>query len=254
MGDSPDGTFRPQPWGQAVKVLRDMGHEEDARELAVKREILRSQSAATRWHLKAWLRLLHITIGFGYKPHYALYWSAGFLLIGWIIFGAAADLGFMAPRDGSVQAYLASAARDGRGSARLPEHYTRFNAPVFALDNYLPIIELGQDLSWEPSDVQTGHRRDTSACYSTHGSKGGSWYCDAVEAVRMALGHDWTITGVPTRSEKVKPFYEPDLATAVAMWAFRLGLHRFVYWSLELLGWLFVSLYIAGMSGLMKKE
>jgi len=35
---------------------------------------------------------------------------------------------------------------------------------------------------------------------------------------------------------------------------FDLGFHRFVYWVEEFLGWVLVSLFVAGMSGVMKKE
>ncbi|MCH8858370.1 MAG: hypothetical protein IID54_02175, partial [Proteobacteria bacterium] len=35
---------------------------------------------------------------------------------------------------------------------------------------------------------------------------------------------------------------------------FRLGIHRVLYWTMAILGWIFVSLLIAGMSGVMKKE
>jgi hypothetical protein len=260
-------SFRPQPWTQAVKVLRDMGHDDDARELAMQREIVRARSTGTRWHLRLWLNLLRVTIGNGYRPQLALYWSLGFFLFSWAIFAAAANMGFMAPREGSVQVYLAQ-----NHGAKLPEHFTRFNAIIFALDNYLPIIELGQDQAWEPTDIQTGHRRDAylKSC----------WY---VEAGRLAFGHDWSITGsvtansdkkkVDAKSSKTKNAPQPkpnatcvsaprpkpndgiiDSIAAVFYSAFSLGFHRFVYWTMELLGWLFVSLYIAGMSGIMKRE
>jgi hypothetical protein len=39
-----------------------------------------------------------------------------------------------------------------------------------------------------------------------------------------------------------------------AVSAFSWGVHRVVYWADEVLGWIFVSLFIAGMSGIMKKE
>jgi hypothetical protein len=35
---------------------------------------------------------------------------------------------------------------------------------------------------------------------------------------------------------------------------FAQGWHRVLYWSEEFLGWVFVSLFIAGMSGIMKNE
>ena len=235
----PNGTFRPQPWTQAVKVLRAMGHDDDARELAMQREIMRANSASTRWHLRAWLHLLRWTIGNGYKPQWALYWSLLFVVLGWLTFATAANLGFMAPRDGSVQVLLASEAK-----AKIPEHYTRFNGPIFALDVYLPIIELGQDTAWEPTDTQTGHRRATADS---------RW----VEFVRLVLGHDWSVTGQKSANEHKHPLPPQtiwDRGAAFAAWCFSLGVHRFIYWAVELLGWLFVSLYIAGMSGIMKNE
>ncbi|HEY0106768.1 MAG TPA: hypothetical protein VGB91_11840 [Rhizomicrobium sp.] len=239
-----DSYLRPQPWTQTIKVLRDMGYDDDARELAMQREIMRASGASTRWHLKLWLRLLHATIGNGYKPQRALYWSMFFFLLGWLTFAAAANLGFMSPREGSVVVYLAS-----HPGLKLPEHYTRFNAPVYALDNYLPIIELGQDQAWEPTDHRSGHRRDTHD----------PWY---VEGMRLLLGHDWSISGDPRPSapQAKKPLAAapPDgVLEGTAGWLvffFSYGVHRFVYWTLELFGWLFVSLYIAGMSGIVKNE
>jgi len=235
--------FRPQPWTQTVKALRDMGYEDDARELAMQREIVRARSTGTRWHLRLWLGILRWTIGNGYKPQRALYWSLGFLLFSWATFAMAANMGFMAPRDGGVQVHLAE-----KPSAKLPKHYTRFNALVFALDTYLPIIELGQDQAWEPSDIQTGHRRD-------------AYLRDPplAEAGRLALGHDWSVTGEAASAE-LQDTSRPQsvgIAAAVAAnayWAFFFGFHRFVYWAMDILGWLFVSLYIAGMSGIVKNE
>ncbi len=229
-------SFRPQPWTQAIKVLRDMGHDDDARDLAIAREIARSESAEIGRARKVWLWLQRYTTGFGYRPQYALAWSLGIFLASWLVFAAAANLGFMAPRDGSVVAYLAA-----HPGAKLPEHYTRFNAPIYAFDNYLPIIELGQDQAWEPSDVQFGHRRLTSE----------GWW---TQSVRRLLGHDWSLSGARSAAPMPAPDRFAVASAEVAADLFRLGVHRFVYWFAEILGWLFVSLYIAGMSGIMKDE
>ena len=114
----------------------------------------------------------------------------------------------MVPRDGSVIVYMAANPR-----SLLPPRYTEFNSIVYAFDAYLPVIELGQDFAWEPSDVP----------------------------MRGAQ---------PPINDGSFAF---DLASA-AVWSFSWGLHRFIYWLEEVLGWIFVSLYIAGMSGIMKKE
>jgi hypothetical protein len=226
--------FHPQPWTQAAKVLREMGHDDDARELAMRREIARARSTGLRWHEKLWLGFLRLTIGNGYKPHWALVWSAGFFAIGWLTFAAAANLGFMAPRDGTVLTYLAEDP-----ARHLPPQYARFNAPLYALDVYLPVIELGQDAAWAPSNIQTGLHRAT----------GDGW---GVEAVRLALGHDWTVQGSAKPAQVGNSFW--DGAAAFAAWAFGHGLHRFVYWFTDVMGWIFVSLYIAGMSGVVKRD
>lgn len=242
-------SFRPQPWTQAIKVLRDMGHDDNARDLAIEREIARSASTEIGQTRRVWLWLQRYTTGFGYRPQYALVWSLAVFLTSWLVFATAANLGFMAPRDGSVVSYLAA-----HPGAKLPEHYTRFNAPIYAFDNYLPIIELGQDQAWEPSDVQSGYRRVTND----------GWL---VEGVRLALGHDWSITSaaanesldpvLPVKPVAVATSGDPGLFDGLAdgeAWLFRHGFHRFVYWAAEILGWIFVSLYIAGMSGIMKED
>jgi len=225
-----DDSFHPQPWTQAVKVLREMGHDRDARELAMQREIAHAGSKGTRWPMRLWLWFLRLTIGSGYKPHLALFWSLGFVLFGWLVFAGAANLGFMVPRDGAVQSAMAAA------HGPLLQHYPRFNAPVYALDNFLPVTELGQDAAWVPSDEQAGQRRIT---------QDGMF----AETARLLLGHDRTVTG----KAAARPADTGGLA-APSVWLFRHGFHRFVYWAQELLGWVFISLLIAGMSGLVKRE
>lgn len=200
-------SFRPQPWMQAVQVLREMGHEDDARDLAVEREIAR-HDAERNPARKAWLAMLHITVGSGYKPWKALYWSLAFFFVGWFTFWSANALGYMAPRDGSVIAYLS--ANPGKP---VPPRYTEFNSFLYAADAFLPVIELGQDLAWEPTTVR-----------------------------------DPTARPLPT---------DLSAASRVIRWSaatFATGWHRVVYWAEEVLGWIFVSLFIAGMSGIMKKE
>ena len=95
----------------------------------------------------------------------------------------------------------------------LPPRYTEFNSIIYAFDAYLPVIELGQDFAWEPSDIP----------------------------MRGAL---------PPINDGSIAYWFAERAVSAFSW----GLHRLVYWADEVLGWIFVSLYIAGMSGIMKKE
>lgn len=228
--------FRPQPWTQVINVLRAMGHDDDARELAVCREKARMRSKGTDRRKRIWLQILRSVVGFGYKPWRALWWASSFTLFGWFVFATAADLGYMAPRDGSVATYLASDR-----AHHLPDGYTRFNAPVFALDNFLPIIELGQDAAWVPTDVQIGHER----------LRHDPWW---KEYPRLVLGHGWTVTGGVDPSAAARNGHPWDDFAASEAWAFSMGFHRFYYWFEELAGWALASLFIAGMSGIMKRD
>ena len=149
-----------------------------------------------------------ITVGYGYRPEFALYWSLGIILASWLTFSTARNFGYMTPREAAVITYMAK-----QPGASLPPRTTEFNAFIYALDVYLPVIELGQDSTWKPSDHP--------ALYA-----------------------------LPPRNDGTIIYGLSEMA----VWSFRSGFHRFVYWTRQILGWLFVSLYIAGMSGIMKKE
>ena len=238
------GSFHPQPWTQVIKVLRDMGADVDSRQLAVCREAELARS--NRWTISLergtwkqplkiftlWDVFLHYAVGYGYKPWHAFYWSVGFFAFGWLTFATAANLGYMAPRQSGAHIYL-----ENKGTPPLPVHYTQFDAPLYTLDVFLPIVELGQDETWEPTDKPTGQ---------SQGVQGSSW----TQTVRLALGQDWSVNGTPAESDETSMSGLAVLTTD----AFSVGVHRLVYWAVKILGWIFVSLFIAGMSGIMKKE
>jgi hypothetical protein len=125
--------FRPQPWAQFIKVLREMGHEHDAKRIAIERGNLIARNEPRLW-MKAWYGFLRIAVGYGYRPVFPLLWSLGFIFAGWIVFGSAAASGFMAARN---------------------ERPAEFATFVYALDAYVPAIALGQESEWQPSIVQS---------------------------------------------------------------------------------------------------
>ena len=95
-GQSADGkNFRPQPWRQLQKVLREMGHAEDARQVAIAFEDrlrhadLIGLSPQHWWRGRKWLyrasaRSFHfgfrILTGYGYRPIRLLGWFTGMWL------------------------------------------------------------------------------------------------------------------------------------------------------------------------------
>jgi hypothetical protein len=125
--------FRPQPFEQLAKVLRETGHAEDARRIAIlKREYQRraawaqakaraAQAGGGRdVHLLGarmgtiparWLelgqgalrrgvdRLFGAVAGYGYRPLYALGWFAGLVAVSSLIFAAADRHDAVIPND-----------------------------------------------------------------------------------------------------------------------------------------------------------
>ncbi|MFL5224742.1 MAG: hypothetical protein ACJ8CH_14825, partial [Microvirga sp.] len=77
---------RPQPFSQLVSVLRRMGHERDARAIAIARR--RLETAAVPWYSPRRLGgyLLDLTSGYGYRPWLALIWMVLFAGFGYGVF------------------------------------------------------------------------------------------------------------------------------------------------------------------------
>ena len=90
---------------------------------------------------------------------------------------------------------------------------------AYTLDVFLPVVDLGQDKAWVWVDTPR------------------------VAAHALSLGEDGFLC-----SKRL------DSRFAFVTCAFRNHFHRAVYWTLVLAGWVLISLFIAGVSGLMKKE
>lgn len=163
---------RPQPWLQLIRVLRDMGHPDAARAVAMAREVQLRRSgrvgAAMPRGLRWLARLCHATFGalagYGYRPVRLVLAMA----VAWLVCGAvyegAAGAGLIAP----TQALLfdpvrVAPCRGEAGAAGRPDRparwtdcealqreYPRFSAMAYSLDLLLPLADLGQARHWMP--------------------------------------------------------------------------------------------------------
>jgi hypothetical protein len=165
--------FRPQPWEQCIKVLREMGHPEEARRVAMAKEWLILGNAWRRWLINCptwrsplWAaKLVLMTIyglltGFGHRP---LRTVAAMLLV-WLgcahLYGLAADLGVLAPTtplihlhtqaDGTPLATACKPIWTACPAPPMPREYTTFNAHLYSLDLLLPLVDLQQNADWAP--------------------------------------------------------------------------------------------------------
>lgn len=123
-----DYGFRPQPYEQLVKVLRAMGHERDAREIAIakQKEMRKTLGPVAR----AWSWMLRVSTGYGYETWRAFIGMALMVLIGTGVFWFAGN--------GDMQPTSTDA------------HIPAFNAFIYSLDAFLPIVDLHQESYWLP--------------------------------------------------------------------------------------------------------
>ena len=174
--------FWPQPWEQCAKVLREMGHREDARRILIAKE--ERQRAArrartdgwARYTLRLWDTVLAQVTGYGYRPFRALYFLAVLWLYGAFVFWDAARVDSIKPNDPFVLrsakwAYCAPdyeqeideapfrPRNDGARSQLAcfrdqPEAqgYPAFNALVYSADTLLPVVEVEMQAFWLPDD------------------------------------------------------------------------------------------------------
>ncbi|WP_116132415.1 hypothetical protein [Tropicimonas sp. IMCC34043] len=188
--------FKPQPWEQCAKVLREMGHADDAREVLIAKETLQRKAARRqlrgwRWSLGPLLRLrdfvLNITVRYGHRPLLAFLWLFGFWLAGIVVFQLAWDAGQFKPNSAVVlrspewvlcgqpegtlvplagagqRSGLARPTADGPQSQldcflERPEalRYPRFHALVYSADTLLPIVALEMQEFWIPDEGAGG--------------------------------------------------------------------------------------------------
>jgi len=136
--------YRPQPFRQLAKVLGETGREEGATDVLIAKQVaLRHYGHQSRAQ-RAWSWMLEVTIGFGYRPLWALWWIAGFVLLGTTLFWWGYRLRIITPtEEAAYQEFVAN------GEA--PPHYPLFNPLIYSLENFLPVVELHQDKYWRPN-------------------------------------------------------------------------------------------------------
>lgn len=173
-----DSDFRPQPWRQVQRGLREMGHVEDAKQVGIAYENhLRKIGRVGKtpkdtvlelaWLMRIVTRGAHWAFGqlagYGYRPVRLVIWMLGV----WLVCGAAywwlalPPRSALAPSDPLV-------FQDDRYKKCQPDHldeegnkgnwylcsslrgeYASFSPLAYSLDLLLPVVDLGQEKSWD---------------------------------------------------------------------------------------------------------
>ncbi len=159
--------FHPQPYRQLAKVLREQGHDDDAREILIALADRRRQNGGLSWQSRIWAWILKFTMAYGYRPFRALWFIGLFVMLGFIVFGSAYRQGEIVPSEKDAYAELKHGP--------LPGYYEPFCALAYAVDVFVPVTDLKQRNQWIPV-VAAADRIRTSDCTS---GVVGSILCDA---------------------------------------------------------------------------
>ena len=193
-----NGVLRTQPYAQLAKIYREQGNEEGARKTLISLQDDLLQYGQMPWPNRLGRLLLKVTMAYGYKPLRALWFIAAFVLAGYFVFGWAYQLGKMSPTNGNRN-----------GALQMPAE--PFCALAYAIDTFVPIIDLGQRANWHPvNEAQP-------AASPSHSST----ICGGPQLPGSLHMPSWFVRG----------FRWLDIAA----------------------GWFFTSLFVAGITGLVRK-
>ena len=160
--------FRPQPWKQLEKVLREMGHNEEARQIGIEfqkqlyingrigQPPTNELTIRNCLHQK-FVRTIHWLFGllaaYGYRPLRLFAIMCVIWLACGVFYWYAALQGVMAPSNPLVFQNLPKyecCKSNWYLCDQLPEEYTGFSPMVYSLDVLLPLVNLQQEQDWAP--------------------------------------------------------------------------------------------------------
>lgn len=238
--------FKPQPWEQLIKVLRQMGHYEDAKIVAIEKQKRLYQVGK----IKGAHRFFHYWFGkladYGYRPLKLVKWMAGVWLACGLIYYAAAIYGLFGPSNPLVfhdPRYAACRPSDavspmsgsGKGNwftcKDSPGEYSAFSPFIYSLDVILPVVSLGQEKDWGPITPAASPKTGQYFPFDL--------VLDVVETISKPIWHE---------RQKLDEKDKPD------QYAFGGLLLRWLIWAETLFGWLATLLLAAVLSGAAKKD
>lgn len=163
-----DTPFTAQPYEQLARVLRDMGHREDARRVLMQKE--QRLRAEARAEMTSPLRrgaaavrdaLLNWTVGYGYRAARVLALAVVLILGLGVFYDAVWRAGDMTPNAAPIlvsagwvaatQSHPANPGAFWSQKGQAGQDWETFNGFAYAADLVIPIVTLGQESAWAPS-------------------------------------------------------------------------------------------------------
>jgi hypothetical protein len=136
--------FNAQPYAALAKALTAGGETDDATTVEIAQRVAQRREGGMGVFERAWNAMLQVTIGYGFIPLRALWWILGFVVLGTALFGWGYALRAVSPtEEAAYESFMQSGTT--------PPHYPRFNAFVYSLENFLPVVDLHQGEYWRPN-------------------------------------------------------------------------------------------------------
>ena len=256
----PEIPFSPLPYEQAAKVLFGMGRANDAREILLEKERLKTKDRRTPWHHKIGRWLWDECAGYGYRLRRTIAWSLAVIVIGWGVFSHTAETGGIVPHQPAILASPNYQEAVDKGippmKAALNEfpEYPEFNPLAFSADVFIPVFALRQEPSWYP----VARDKDAIAWLFGHPEI----YGLAIGAAILGLSLLATLAGLLSlwgRSawlgewvlRRVCPLI-PRMAVALCLFALGLASPKHWYWLEIGFGWGLTSLFLLSITGLLR--
>jgi hypothetical protein len=160
--------FKPQPYKQMAKVLRNMGHHEDANNIMIEyNDIITSKSE--NWFMKKLKQIYGFTAGYGYKPMRVIFSMFLIWLFCSLFYWNASKVAVFAPTNPLIfqkkDYYQCNVEANGTAlsdifnwkkynnannwiDSKVDGEYTTFNPFMYSLDVILPIVDLQVEKDW----------------------------------------------------------------------------------------------------------
>jgi hypothetical protein len=143
-------SFRPKPYQQLAKVLRESGHEAAAKRILIAKEWARGKYGRVWLGAWIWNWLLCLTIGYGYLPYLALGWAVLWILIGGALFAEGYEKEIVIPAKAEAYKPDKKTWPGPHVQVREAAFYPDFKPWLYSLDTFVPIINFGQKDYWGP--------------------------------------------------------------------------------------------------------
>jgi len=143
--------FSLQPYEHLAMVLRKSGRDADAKKILIAKAKNRARHIKMSFWEKFGYRLLGLTICYGYRPWRSFWIGLTVVMLGWGLFMT----GFQAQAITPTKGWLYTSDNSDI-EHHISKDYPKFNALVFSLDSFLPLIDLHQVSYWLPKANYTG--------------------------------------------------------------------------------------------------